>query len=105
MRALPRAPRAAKRANAAGEVNDGLEEMTDAEAEEIDVGLVALDAFVAILAANAIDPDDLDCEELRDFGDDLEAAIGRARDLDADLADAEDALAADLPNARVASAP
>jgi hypothetical protein len=100
VRALPRAPRAAKRANAAGEVNDGIEEMSDAEAEEIDVGLVALDAFVAILVADAIDPDDLDCDELLDLRDDLRVSIARARDLDEDLANAEDALAEELPNAR-----
>lgn len=100
VRALPRAPRAAKRASAAGEINDGVEEMTDAEAEEIDVGLVAADALVAILAADAIDPDDLDCEELRDLGDDLESAIDRARDLDETLGNAEDALAEELPDAR-----
>ena len=100
VRAIPRAPRAAKRANAAGEVNDGIEEMTDAEAEEIDVGLLAADAFVAILTANAIDPDELDCDDLLDLRDDLRASIARARDLDEDLADAEDALAEEFPSAR-----
>ena len=100
IRALPRAPRPARNANAAGEVNDGVEEMTDDEAEEIDIGLLAADAFIAILVANRIDPDDLDCPELRDLGDDLEAAIDRARDLDEALGNAEDAIAEDLPNAR-----
>ena len=99
VRALPRAPRAAKRANAAGEVNDGIEEMTDDEAEEIEVGLVAADALLTILAVNAIDPDDLDCDELEDLGDDLEAALRRARALDQDLGDFEDALAEELPDA------
>jgi hypothetical protein len=99
IRALPRAPRAAKNASAAGEANDGVEEMTDDEAEEIDIGLLAADAFIAILVANAIEPDDLDCPELRDLGDDLEAAIDRARDLDEDLGDAEDALREELADA------
>jgi hypothetical protein len=61
--------------------------------------VVAADAFVTILAASAIDPDDLDCDELRDLGDDLEEAIDRARDLDEDLGEAEDALSDELPNA------
>jgi hypothetical protein len=100
VRAIPRAPRAAKRANAAGEVNDGVEEMTDAEAEEIDVDLVAVDAFITILIANAIEPDDLDCDELLDLRDDLRAAIARAREVDEDLAGVEEALAEELPNAR-----
>lgn len=92
VRALPRAPRAAKRAIAAGEVNDGVEEITDAEVREIDVGLVAADSIRAILVLTRIDPDNLDCDELEDLGDDLEAALNRARDIYDALEAAENAL-------------
>jgi hypothetical protein len=80
-------------------VNDGIEEMTDAEAEEIDINLVAADAFFAILLADRIDPDDLDCDELKDLGDDLEEALNRARALDDALADAQEALEEELQQA------
>jgi hypothetical protein len=99
VRALPRAPRPAKNAIAAGEPNDGIEEMTDAEAEEIDVGVVAADAFFTILAANRIDPDELTCDELEDLGDDIEEALDRARAIDDALADAEEALEEELQQA------
>jgi hypothetical protein len=99
VRALPRAPRAAKRAIAAGEVNDGIEEMTDGEVREIDVGLTAADAIETILRSAAVDPDDLDCDELEELGDDLEAGINRARDIYDDLAAAEEALMSEIPQA------
>ena len=102
VRTIPRAPRAAKRAFAAGEANDGVEEMTDAEVEEIEDGVVAADA-PRHPRRQAIDPDDFDCAELEDLGDDLEAAIGRARALDDALGEVEDAHAEELPGARVAT--
>jgi hypothetical protein len=99
VRALPRAPRAAKRASAAGELNDGVEEMTDAEAEEIDVGVVAADAVIATLVADSIDPDELDCDELRILRDDLDAALDRGEDLFNTLGDAEQAIVEELQDA------
>lgn len=99
VRALPRAPRAAKGAVAAGESGDGVEEMTEGEAEEISVDVLAADAIVAILIAARIDPDDLDCDELEDLGDDLEAAINRARDIYDALQAAEEELTQDIQQA------
>jgi hypothetical protein len=99
VRALPRAPRAATRALAAGEAGDGIEEMTDAEVRVIDVGLTAADALVTILKAAAVDPDELDCPELEDLGDDLDAGIGRAAFIYDTLQAAEDALTEQIEQA------
>ena len=100
VRTIPRAPRAAKRALAAGLPNDGVEEMTDAEVEEITTEEIAADAIVAALIADRIDTDDFDCPELEDLGDDLETAIGTARDYYDALGEAEADLQAEIERLR-----
>jgi hypothetical protein len=99
VRALPRAPRAAKRALAAGaEPSDGVEEMTDDEVEEITVGEIAADAIAALLIASSIDPDDLNCGQLAELGNDLEDALDRAHAYADALTEAESELEAEIAN-------
>ena len=73
--------------------------MTDAEVEEITTEEIAADAIAAALIAGRIDTDDFDCPELEDLGDDLEAAIGTARDYYDALGEAEADLQAEIEQA------